>query len=415
MSIITSWLDNDYYNILQAIFFYNRHHDAVGIYAYKCRSKGVNLVVLRDAIKAELESMCRLQFNYDETDYLRMIMPNADGFADAIVHRPILEMQDVLLEIRGDELVIRYRGPIYKRILVETPLLATISQLYYEATLTPEQLVAAHESGAHWMKSQMEFLAKNAPAGFKFTESGTRRRFSKAHHEKVLQIMLEYGPQFLGATSNVLLGRKYGIKAVGTMAHQLQMYYQAICPLEDSITRALADWREFTNAGVALTDTLGDLMWDKVFRGWLMHEYHTERHDSNDPYIWGERRLEALAREGVDTEGRSLLFSDSLDFVRAIALWNHFIDRIGVGIMIGTFIVNTIPMEGPVLEKLLKDTGKAIKPVSQVIKLMWAAPRAEVPMRPVVKLSADMDKSQCECPSLEAHAKWVAMCSEGTL
>lgn len=398
MPIITSWLDNDLYNFHQGDFFFHRHQEALGVYAYKCRSKGANVAALKDRLLEELGHMYSLRLSQKEADQLLDVSYCSKEYLDELVNSPILESSDITVRTESDGvLTVRYSGPLHKRILVETPLLALMSQLYFEATMSAEERQRAHKVGKSWISEQADYLLACAPQGFNFTEGGTRRRFSREHQETVLSTLKEKSPQFLAATSNVLLGIKLGIKVVGTMAHQLQMYYQTIVPLEDSIVRPLEDWDHHFKGklGTALTDTLGDRKWDYDFDARLMEMFPVERHDSGCPFKWGEKRLRALAREGVPAAGRTLLFSDSLDLDKAMALWNHFSGRIGVAIMIGTYLVNTIPVPGH-------------KPLSQVIKLMWAACDPCCPVRPVVKLSADKDKSQSECDSLTSHAIWVA-------
>lgn len=394
--IITSWTDNDAYNLHQASFMCRRHRRAWGVYAYKCRSAGVNLIPLLKKIKEQIRALCNLRITPEEAGLLAEHTRCHPKFIKAITGVRILEMKHIKVEARGGVLSIRYEGPIWKRILVETPLLALISELYFAEKMGPEEYALAHIKGAQWIEETAKELA-GAPEGFALTEGGTRRRFSKRHYETVLQTLKQYAPKQLAGTSNVYYGIAYGIPIVGTMAHQLQMYYQATTPLQDSITKCLLDWdKEFGGTlGTALSDTLGDRKWNQVFTKELMAKYHTERHDSGCPFAWGERRLAAIAREGLSTQGRSLLFSDSLDIGKAISLYQTFSGRIGVKIMIGTYLTNTIPIEGH-------------KALSQVIKLMWAAPDRRTQLRPLAKLSADMEKSQCECSEFEAYAIWEA-------
>ena len=65
--------------------------------------------------------------------------------------------------------------------------------------------------------------------------------------------------------------------------------------------------------GIALTDTITtdcflqdfDLTFATLFSG--------VRHDSGDPYDWGEKMLSHYESLGLDTKTKTLLFSDSLD------------------------------------------------------------------------------------------------------
>ena len=97
------------------------------------------------------------------------------------------------------------------------------------------------------------------------------------------------------------------------------------------------------------------------------------RHDSGDPYAWGEKMIAHFRRYGADPRSKLLLFSDSLDFDRAQALHDHFSGRTQVSFGIGTFCSN--------------DT--CVRPLNIVIKLQ------SVNGRPVAKLSDAPGKAMC--------------------
>ena len=61
-----------------------------------------------------------------------------------------------------------------------------------------------------------------------------------------------------------------------------------------------------------------DMYFCKLFDG--------ARHDSGDP-IWGERLLEHYRKNRVDPRAKTLVFSDSLTFPRAIELARQFAGR----------------------------------------------------------------------------------------
>lgn len=400
--IIKSWLDNDCYNANQAFFFWIKWKNAVGRYAYKCRSKGVDLSILLEALKRELQHMHDLEFTKEDAKKLCRNTRVTMAFAMSLVGKRILDIHQVkvLINKKGD-LVLNYEGPIWLRILVETPLLATISELYFRHTMSEEKYAEAHQAGLQWITETAQKMA-SFPEGFGVTEGGTRRRFSVAHYENVLKALKEHSGGKLKATSNIYYGDLYGIPVVGTMAHQLQMFYQAVTTVQDSVAASLRDWVEVFEdqreaMGTALTDTLGDRYWSWVFKKEnLPSFFHTERHDSGCPFAWGYLRLKQYKQMGVQTVGRSLLFSDSLNLDKALALYNEFSGLINVKIMIGTFLVNTIPVDGH-------------EALSQVIKLVWANAEGDYEnMQPLVKLSADMAKSQGECETHNAHAIWVA-------
>ena len=101
------------------------------------------------------------------------------------------------------------------------------------------------------------------------------------------------------------------------------------------------------------------------------------RHDSGDPYEWGEKIIKHYESLGIDPKTKSLLFSDSLDFDKASALYDHFSDRINVAFGIGTYISN--------------DTK--VKALNIVMKT------TECNGHPVAKISDTPGKGMCKDPS----------------
>jgi nicotinate phosphoribosyltransferase len=158
------------------------------------------------------------------------------------------------------------------------------------------------------------------------------------------------------------------------------MLYQALVHPEDSQGKFLKDWIEFYRGwlGICLTDTLGPKKWDRDFTRDLMIDYTGQRHDSGDPYKWGNERIAAYEREKIDSKEKTLLFSDNLTFDKALDLTKTFGDRINVSHGIGTYISNNIP------------SVPEHRALNQVIKIVRANGR------PVAKLSDDPMKAQCE-------------------
>jgi nicotinate phosphoribosyltransferase len=109
-------------------------------------------------------------------------------------------------------------GPWAETILWEVPLMATLSEIYY-STVDKDwsydgQAELAYEKGAKLLE-----------AGCVFSEFGTRRRRSYHVQDVVLDQLIRAekdhrGTGKLSATSNVHLAQKYGIKPIGTVAHE---------------------------------------------------------------------------------------------------------------------------------------------------------------------------------------------------
>ena len=112
----------------------------------------------------------------------------------------------------------------------------------------------------------------------RIADYGTRRRFSRAWHEELINILKDkLGSQFAG-TSNVDLARRYNLIPLGTMAHEYLQACQSLGPrLRDSQTFAFEMWaKEYRgDLGIALSDVYGfdaflrdfDMYFCKLFDG----------------------------------------------------------------------------------------------------------------------------------------------------
>ena len=102
--------------------------------------------------------------------------------------------------------------------------------------------------------------------------------------------------------------------------------------------------------------------------------YTGVRHDSGDPFAWGEKIIAKYEEYGIDPKTKTLLFSDGLDFDKAQEIYDYFKDRINVSFGIGTYLTN--------------DT--AVGALNIVIKLQY------VNGHPVAKLSDNPAKTMCQ-------------------
>ena len=188
-------------------------------------------------------------------------------------------------------------------------------------------------------------------------------------------------------TSNVYLAMKYGVTPIGTYAHEFVQMYQGLPGVQLAYTNKLAlkEWFEVFNGdnGTALTDTLTTDLFLMDFDKVQANMYTGVRHDSGDPFEWGEKILAHYKKLGIDPKTKLLLFSDSLNFDKAQAIYDHFKDRCKVSFGIGTFISN--------------DTDR--KPLNIVVKLQY------VNGKPVAKISDEPGKTLCQDSSYQAHLK----------
>ncbi|MBR1615371.1 MAG: nicotinate phosphoribosyltransferase, partial [Treponema sp.] len=91
------------------------------------------------------------------------------------------------------------------------------------------------------------------------------------------------------------------------------------------------------------------------------------RHDSGDPYEWGEKMIRHYEKLGLDPKSKTLLFSDSLDFERASRLYEYFKDKSRVAFGIGTYISNDTDVPAlNIVMKVTKCNGQDVAKISDV-------------------------------------------------
>ena len=195
-----------------------------------------------------------------------------------------------------------------------------------------------------------------------FSEFGLRRRLSSEAQELAIQKLsgVKYPASAFVGTSNVYLAKKFGLTPVGTMAHE---WIMCVGQGNHKHNPAYSNWyaldawvREYgVLNGIALTDAITTDCFLKDFQLTYATLFSGVRHDSGDPYEWGDKMIEHYKSLGIDHRGKTLLFSDSLDFERADKLNSYFKDRAKVAFGIGTYIANDTDV--PALNIVMKTTA----------------------------------------------------------
>lgn len=372
--IVVSLLDTDLYkfNMNQVIF--HKHTDLNGEYFFKCRNAGVVFTQeMLEEINAQIDHLCSLRFSREELDYLRSIRFIKNDYVEFLrLWHPIREYVTTSLSETG-ELSILVNGPLFSAMQFEIYLLEIVNEVYFRMRHDYEVL---RRSAQERLDEKIRAFQEGVYT-FKFAEFGCRRRLSREWEDVVIRRFVTETENCVG-TSNVYFAKKYGIKPIGTYAHEFVQMYQGIdsIPLAYTNHYAMRDWyAEYDgDNGTALTDTLTTDLFLMDFNRSMVNNYSGVRHDSGDPYEWGEKILAHYQHYGVDPRHKQLLFSDSLNFDRAQKLFDYFKDRTKVAFGIGTFCSNDTCEEA----------------LNIVIKLQY------VNGRPVAKLSDVPGKEMCQ-------------------
>ena len=196
--------------------------------------------------------------------------------------------------------------------MFEIPLLAIVSEVYFRRTQPRPDLA----EGRRRLKAKIDVARAVEPEiGFRISDYGTRRRFSRAWQEEVLQTFKREIPQNFAGTSNVWFAMRNNLTPLGTMAHEYMQACQALGPrLRDSQTFAFDKWaQEYRgDLGIAVSDTYGTDAFLRDFDMYFCKLFDGARHDSGDPFAWGERLIAHYRKNRVDPRTKTLIFSDQL-------------------------------------------------------------------------------------------------------
>ncbi|WP_435929739.1 nicotinate phosphoribosyltransferase [Dryocola sp. BD613] len=371
--ILQTLLDTDAYKLHMQQAVFHRYYDVSVAAEFRCRGDDL-LGVYADAIRQQVDSMQHLALSAGEFAWLEGL-PFFE--ADYLAWLRTFRYDPAQVEITNNKghLDIRLTGPWREVIMWEVPLLAVISEVVHQhrsPAVTPQMALAHLES------KLLEFNALTADidlSSFRLMDFGTRRRFSREVQEAIVS-RLQQESWFVG-TSNYDLARRLNLTPMGTQAHEWFQAHQQISPvLANSQRAALQAWLDEypDRLGIALTDCITMDAFLRDFGPEFARQYQGLRHDSGDPFEWGEKAIAHYENLGIDPMSKVLVFSDNLDLPKAIELYKRFTSRINLSFGIGTRLTCDIPQ---------------VKPLNIVIKLV------ECNGKPVAKLSDSPGKTIC--------------------
>ena len=386
--IIESLLDTDLYKFTMMQCVLHQFPGAEVAYRFRCRNVGVELGPYADEIRDEIHHLCSLRFKDEELEYLAGLRFIKSDFVDFL---SLFHLKEKYITVKADSeapngIDITIEGPWLHTILFEIPVLAIVNEVYFWHKMP----IADEKEGMKRLRAKID-LIRNEPDNdnLKITDFGTRRRFSRAWQTTVTETLIrELGREKFAGTSNVDLARRYGLIPIGTMAHEYLQACQALGPrLRDSQVYGFEMWaKEYRgDLGIALSDVYGMDPFLKDFDMFFCKLFDGARHDSGDPFLWGEKMIEHYRRNKCDPRGKTLIFSDALTVPRIIELYRRFNHRIGVGFGIGTNLMNDL---GP-------------EPLNIVVKMIRANGQ------PVAKISDTPEKGMCEDLTYLAYLKQV--------
>ena len=372
-AIIHSLLDTDLYKFTMLQVVLHKFPQTHSVYHFRCRNLEDTVYPLTDILhdlNEQLDYLCQLKFKEDELLYLRSLRFIKSDFVDYL---ELFQLKRRFIKASIDSegrLDIWVEGPMVQAMMFEIFVLAIVNELYFRRIRSDEVLA----EGERRLQAKMVLLNQyqqeqhpNDPP-FLVSDFGTRRRYSYDWQKHVIEAFHQAAPYIFRGTSNVLIAKELGLTPIGTMAHEFLQAFQALdVRLRDFQKAALETWvQEYRgDLGIALTDVVGmdaflrdfDLYFAKLFDGL--------RHDSGDPYEWGDKAYAHYKKLKVDSKSKMLTFSDGLNLEKAWTLHQYFKDRFQVSFGIGTNLTNDMgqtPLN--IVLKLVECNGQSVAKIS---------------------------------------------------
>nr|WP_314832079.1 nicotinate phosphoribosyltransferase [uncultured Porphyromonas sp.] len=372
MPIIQSVLDTDLYKFTTSYAYSKLYPRAYGQFRFIDRGKTHYPQGFADALKKELQAMSELALTKDEANFLSRELPYLPPTYIDFVRGFRFDPEE--LQVTQDEegyLSIVAEGLLYRVTLWETPILALVSELYYQIMGQKPDLAYTEETIIRKAKQLSE-------ANITFSMFGMRRRFSAAIEDLVTKLLKEHSGENFFGTSNVYFAYKHGLRVSGTHPHEWIQFHGAMFGYKMANYMAMEDWINVYDGdlGTVLTDTYTTDVFMRNFSKKHAMLFTSLRHDSGDPLCFTEKVIARYRELRVDPTIKYIIFSDSLDPERAIEIANYCRGRIGASFGIGTNLSN--------------DVGNGVRPMNIVMKLWKCKMTEKERWHPCVKLS-DVD------------------------
>lgn len=327
--MIESLLDQDLYSFTVGHAVFTKYSDVNVTYKFTDRNKTKFTFKFFNLLSQRIEEMQSLAFTEQEMNYLRNNCHYLwNDYYFEFLSKFQFNPRQVLAWLDDHQrLNITIKGKWYETIYWEVPLLALISECYYETMDTGWS--AYDDEQKEKLETKRKRLEDNDVF---FADFGTRRRRSFTVQDMIVKNM-SLSHCFQG-TSNVRLAMKYGCSPVGTMSHQWIMGVSALESLRYANRYAMTVWEDVYpgESRLFLVDTFGSNVFFHDL--WKTHaaRWAGFRQDSGDPFEFATKAVECYKKLGFypsEISKKRILFSDSLNADRAVAIKKHC-DGLGI-------------------------------------------------------------------------------------
>lgn len=379
--VIKTILDTDLYKFTTSYAYIKLFPYAVGTFSFKDRDETEYTEGFLNALRNEIQNLKLVALTEEELEY----MCSHCRFLPRVYWEWLssFRFDPQKIEVYLDEnrhLHMEVTDYLYKVTLYEVPLLAIISEI-------KNQFLNRIPDKNSILEKLEGKIALSNNHGMLFSEFGTRRRFSFEVHDIVVAYLKEHA-RFCTGTSNCYFAMKYDMKPMGTHPHEWFMFHGAQFGYKHANYMALENWVNVYDGdlGTALSDTYTSDSFLSNFSRKQAKLFDGVRCDSGDEFEFIERLIGRYKELGIDPTTKTIIFSNALDFEKALSIYEYCKGKIRCSFGIGTNLTN--------------DTG--YQPSNIVMKLSRCKMNLNQEWRECVKLSDDMGKHMGSISEVEA-------------
>ncbi len=369
--MIHTILDTDLYKFTTSYAYIKLFPYAIGTFSFKDRDETVYTEAFLNKLKAEVANLANVALTDKELEYMtrncRFLPRVYWEWLSSFRFQP--EKIDIYLD-EEHHLNIEITDYLYKSTLYEVPLLAIVSEIKNQTqgnVANPEEIIC---------KLSEKVVLSNEHQ-LSFSEFGTRRRFSFDVQDRVISY-LKKSAHYCTGTSNCYFAMKYEMKMMGTHPHEWFMFHGAQFGYKHANYMALENWVNVYDGdlGIALSDTYtSDIFLTNLSRK-QAKLFDGVRCDSGNELEFIDKLTARYKELGIDSTTKTIVFSNALDFGKALEIQEYCRGKIRCAFGIGTNLTN--------------DTG--FKPSNIVMKLTQCKMNVNQEWRECVKLSDDIGK-----------------------
>jgi len=369
--IIHTILDTDLYKFTTSYAYIKLFPYAMGTFSFKDRDETVYTEAFLSKLKAEVANLANVALTDKELEYMtrncRFLPRVYWEWLSSFRFQP--EKIDIYLD-KEHHLNIEITDYLYKSTLYEVPLLAIVSEIKNQTqgnVANPEEIIC---------KLSEKVVLSNEHQ-LSFSEFGTRRRFSFDVQDRVISY-LKKSAHYCTGTSNCYFAMKHEMKMMGTHPHEWFMFHGAQFGYKHANYMALENWVNVYDGdlGIALSDTYtSDIFLTNLSRK-QAKLFDGVRCDSGNELEFIDKLTARYKELGIDSTTKTIVFSNALDFGKALEIQEYCRGKIRCAFGIGTNLTN--------------DTG--FKPSNIVMKLTQCKMNINQEWRECVKLSDDIGK-----------------------